>query len=325
MNRKKNTASPASHLSDAPALRTGLVIASHGRHSIVQDAVTLEHHLCHPRSKKNEALVGDRVRWLPEQPHAALSGQQGRIEHIEPRRNVLYRQDALRTKSFAANLDQVLILIAAEPTFSATQLLRALLAAAHAGIEPLIVLNKSDLTQAFALAWQRLAAFSPWHTCLPLSLSTLAGLAELRGHLQGRTTLVLGPSGSGKSTLINQLVPQAGATVGEISTALNSGRHTTTATRLYFFDTLNTAAGAIVDSPGFQEFGLHHIAAVDVAHYLPDFAHTLQNAHCRFHNCTHLHEPGCVILAAVQNGHIDEGRWRFYAQLHEELNQTPRY
>lgn len=304
--------------------RAGLVVATHGRHCIVRDKALGSEHLCHPRAKKNTALVGDMVQWLPEHPALVLDGQQGVIEAIAQRRNVLYRQDELRTKSFAANMDQVLILIAAEPTFSASQLLRALIACAHAGIEAVIALNKSDLCAPFAAAWARLGAFAPWHTCLGLSLESGAGLQDMAGHLAGRTTLVLGPSGSGKSTLINHFAPDARAAVGAISAALNSGRHTTTSTRLYFLGA-GAQDGAIVDSPGFQEFGLQHIAAQDLARYLPDFEQVRQAHGCRFHNCTHLHEPGCAILAALARGDIDEGRWKIYAQLHAELSQAPRY
>lgn len=354
MSRSKRITQTPLPIGSAADMRTGLVITGHGRHCLVRDEAEGSVHLCHPRAKKNEALVGDRVQWLPELPERPLAGQQGVIEAIAPRRNVLYRQDELRTKSFAANIDQVLILIAAEPTFSASQLMRALIACAHAGIEPVIVLNKRDLVAPFAAAWQRLAPYRAWHRTLGLSLQDACGIAvqprpkvpdrllgvqgdgdgllspettleALHTLLYGRTTLVLGPSGSGKSTLINHAAPSARAAVGEISTALNSGRHTTTATRLYFLDEANTRAGAIVDSPGFQEFGLHHIAAADLARYFPDFVKILENTACRFHNCTHLHEPGCPILAALQNQTLDAQRWKIYAQLHEELSQLPRY
>ena len=141
-------------------------------------------------------------------------------------RNLFYRQDEIRTKSFAANLDQILILIAAEPVFSESQLARALIAAEAAGIQPLIALNKSDLVEPFARAWERLLPYRRMggghhYGVLPLSLSLSAEVDRtlLMQHLQGKTTLVLGPSGSGKSTLINLLVPGASVLTGEISQA----------------------------------------------------------------------------------------------------------
>ena len=134
----------------APDLRTheGLVVASYGRHCVVESDDGVRR-ICHPRGKKSQALVGDRVLWCPA-PEG--QGEEGTVEKVLPRRNLLYRQDELRTKSFAANIDQVLLLLAAEPVFSESQLARALVAAEAAGIAPLIALNKSDLPQPFARA-----------------------------------------------------------------------------------------------------------------------------------------------------------------------------
>ena len=302
-------------------LDRGLVVASHGRHVMVEtpDGQRL---ICHPRGKKNQAVVGDRVLWL-------ASGDEGTIEKVEERRNLFYRQDEIRTKSFAANLDQVLILVAAEPEFSESQLARALIAAEAERIRPLIVLNKSDLAEPFARAWARLAPYRRMgYTVLPLSLKGQGSdseLAALRAQLQGRATLVLGPSGAGKSTLINRLVPGARAQTGEISTALNSGKHTTTSTSWYWVD--GARSTALIDSPGFQEFGLQHIAAAQLAGLMPDLRE--RAGECRFYNCSHLHEPGCSVIAAVDQDADGKGispsRYRIYSELHAELSQPPRY
>jgi ribosome biogenesis GTPase len=304
--------------SDAPALRKGLVVASHGRHCLVETPEG-QRVRCHPRGKKLQAVVGDRVQWLPTQ-------DEGTIEHIEPRRNLLYRSDELRSKSFAANLDQVLILVAAEPEFSEQQLARALIAAEAAGIAARIALNKQDLADPFAAAWQRLAPYRAMGYCLH-ALSLKSGVAEtlpaLSDALQGRATLVLGPSGAGKSSLINHLAPGAQAQTGEISQALQSGRHTTTSTTWYWLDA--DRRSALIDSPGFQEFGLHHIEPTALATLMPDLAAHL--GRCRFYNCTHLHEPGCDIRAAVDQNTPDgihPNRYRIYRELFEELSQ-PRF
>ena len=136
--------------------------------------------------------------------------------------------------------------------------------------------------------------------------------------LNDRTTLVLGPSGAGKSTLINLLAPDAKAQVGEISQALNTGRHTTTATQWYWLDAARTTA--LIDSPGFQEFGLKQIVPKDLPALMPDLrAHV---AECRFYNCTHLREPGCGVRAAVERGEIAASRHRIYGEILEELFQT---
>lgn len=302
-------------------MQQGLVVAGHGRHVWVEtpDGRLV---LCHPRGKKNQAVVGDRVRWL-------ASSDEGSIEAIDERRNLLHRQDEFRSKSFAANIDQVLVLIAAEPEFSESQLARALIATSAAGIESLIALNKSDLTEAHARAWARLEPYRNMGcTVLPLSLKREGGgIDELRQRLEGRATLVLGPSGAGKSTLINRLVEGADALTGEISQALNAGRHTTTHTRWYWTDARRTTA--LIDSPGFQSFGLYHIDAARLSQLMPDLrAHAVGEngaSTCRFYNCTHLREPGCGVIAAVQAGAISPSRYRIYGELHEELSAPPRY
>lgn len=298
------------------SLRPGLVIAAYGRHCLVETEAG-ERLICHPRGKKSQAVVGDRVWWQ-------ASADEGTIEKLQERRNLLYRQDEIRTKSFAANLDQVLVLLAAEPEFSESQLTRALIAAQAESIPVLIVLNKSDLGALFERAWQRLEPYRAMgQTVLALSLQdgAQAGVETLEQRLQGKTTLVLGPSGAGKSTLINRLVPAARAQTNEISRALNSGKHTTTSTTWYWVDDVKTTA--LIDSPGFQEFGLHHIEPTRLAQLMPDFAVRL--GHCRFYNCSHLHEPGCAVRDAVgvPDG-ISENRYRLYGELFAELSQ-PRY
>jgi ribosome biogenesis GTPase len=241
---------------------------------------------------------------------------------------VLYRQDKIRTKSFATNLDQILVLIAAEPEFSSNQLSRALIAAAAEHITPIIALNKSDLIEPFARAWEWLQPYRQMqYEVLSLSLrqSGQVDRAVLLKLLSGKTTLVLGPSGAGKSTLINLLVPGALAQTSEISLALNSGKHTTTSTTWYWVDRDKTTA--VIDSPGFQEFGLNHIDPAQLAAYMPDLKpHVSQ---CKFYNCSHLHEPGCGVIAAIKSDSnpfgISANRYKIYRDLHAELSRTTSY
>lgn len=303
------------------ALEPGLVVAGHGRHVWVEtpDGRRL---ICHPRGKKSITVVGDQVLWKATQ-------DEGTIEKVLPRRNLFYRQDEIRTKSFAANLDQVLILIAAEPEFSESQLSRALIAAEAERIRPIIALNKSDLAGPFGRAWDRLSIYRDMgYTLLPLALKPKAEGAEatelalLLELMHGKTTLVLGPSGSGKSTLINRLLPHADVLTNEISTALNSGKHTTTSTSLYWVDDTKTAA--VIDSPGFQEFGLNHIDPMHLAALMPDIkAHA---GSCKFYNCSHLHEPGCGVLNQIKEATspsgISSNRYKIYSDLFAELSQT---
>lgn len=296
----------------APALDIGLVVATHGRHAMVETPEGGRWR-CHLRGKKSDAVVGDRVRWQ-------LTGDEGVIEQVEPRRNLLFRQDEWRTKSFAANLDQLLMLVAVDPPFSESQLARALIAAADAGIPVRVGLNKIDLPSA-AAARQRLAPYADMgveRTDLAVKADPQGARDALWPWLAGRTTLILGPSGAGKSTLINALVPGARAQVGEISAALSSGKHTTTATTWYWLDAERRSA--VLDSPGFQEFGLRHIDPMRLAALMPDLA--AERGHCRFYNCTHREEPQCAVRAAVEAGRISATRWRIYQELFAELSQV---
>jgi ribosome biogenesis GTPase len=291
------------------------VVAAHGRHVVVETPEGRRVR-CHPRGKKSDLVVGDRVRWL-------ASGDEGAIEHLEPRRNLFFRQDEWRSKSFAANLDQILVLVAGEPVFSEMQLARALIAAESAGIPVLLALNKVDLPSA-AAARERLLPYWPLvaeRIELALKREPDAARQALAPLLAGRTTLVLGASGMGKSTLINTVVPEAAAQVGELSEALASGRHTTTTSTWYWLGEARDAA--LIDSPGFQEFGLRHIEPMALAHQMPDFRAALGG--CRFHNCTHRHEPGCGVRAAAERGEIAASRMRVYETLFDELSQPQRW
>jgi len=287
----------------------GRVVAVHGRHFRVEledaDASSLD---CVTRGKQGGIACGDRVL------ATATGAGGGVIEERLPRRNLLYRSDLYRSKLLAANLDQIFIVLAAEPTPDPALLDRCLVAAEGAAIPAYIVVNKTDLAGSPALI-DALAG----HVALgyPLiAVSARADIGTLQAQLAGHTSILVGASGVGKSTLINALVPTAEITTQAISTALDSGKHTTTHTRLYHLP----AGGALIDSPGMQEFGLKHIAAQDLPHAFPEFRPHL--GHCRFYNCRHLQEPGCAILAGLERGEIAPARWRVYRDLFEENRQA---
>ena len=310
---KHRSAKPARAATGARA--HGLVIAAHGRHYLVAPDDGGAAMQCFPRGKRSEVAVGDRVlyEWT--------SADQGVIVEIGERRNLLYRSDQYKSKLFAANLDQLLIVLATEPHFSEDLLGRALVAAEAHELKPLIVLNKIDVEAELAGARARLERYRALgYTVVEVSIKAQpeAAHAILTEHLHGHATLLLGQSGMGKSTLVNLLIPNAEVATREISTALNSGRHTTTFTRLYPLP----EGGALIDSPGFQEFGLHHLTEGRLERAFPEFRPLL--AHCRFYNCHHLQEPGCAVLEAVADGRIVRTRHALYAQLVHEASQIVR-
>jgi ribosome biogenesis GTPase len=269
--------------------------------------------LCHFRGKKNEVVVGDWVNW-------SASEDAGIIESVQARSNLFYRSDEMRTKSFAANIDQIVVWVASDPDFSEDQISRALISAASQQIPALIALNKSDLTQAYQKALIKLKHYPAMgYEVIGLSLREDPSLpSALLERLRNKVSFIMGPSGAGKSSLINRLIPDAAVLTGEVSKALQSGKHTTTSTCLYWMS--NDRTSALIDSPGFQEFGLRHIKAQDLSTLMPDIA-----AHatgCKFYNCSHLHEPGCVVREKVDTELLSATRYKIYANLFEELSKS---
>ena len=283
----------------------GRVIAAHGRHYTVElaDQTLLK---CYPRGKKNEAAVGDYVEITRQ------GQEEGALESIQPRKNLLFRSDEMRSKQFAANVDQLLIVIAVEPAFSDDLLGRALAGAWSADITPVILLNKVDLAAGLPAAQAKLAPFRKLGVqVLELCARDPDSVNEVvLPLLRDKTSLLLGQSAMGKSTLLNTLVPLALAATQTHSIALGAGRHTTTSTKLYH---LPGQGGDLIDSPGFQGFGLLHLSREDIERGFPEFTEHI--AQCRFYNCTHQHEPGCGVLAALARQEIDAARHALYVRL----------
>ena len=285
------------------ALEAGLVVAAYGRRYRVEleNGGELD---CVTRGKKSDVACGDRVT-------IARTGGAGVIESIEPRKTLFYRSDARRQKLIAANVTQVIAVLAPVPPWYDDLVSRCIAGAENAGISVLIVLNKADLPEAAASA-QALALYTRLGYAM-ISLSAKRDISPLRSRLAGHTSVLLGQSGMGKSTIINALVPHATARVAAISEALGSGRHTTTHAELYRLD----AASRIIDSPGLQEFGLNHLSVEELADAFVEFRPHL--GHCRFRNCRHMEEPDCSISRAVAAGEIAERRLESYRRIAGEL------
>ncbi len=285
------------------------VLATFGRHLRVRSddgrdwqAVT--------RGRKTDVACGDRVAVRVQ------SADQCVIESVHERRNLVFRSDQYRQKLIAANIDQIVIVLATEPSYSDDLLSRALVAAEVDDVPALIVLNKIELP-SLAAARARVAPYAALgYRVLETSFKTApeAALAQLRPALADKTSVVLGQSGMGKSTLVNLLVPGAAAATREISDKLDSGKHTTTSAQIYAGEGFR-----LVDSPGFQEFGLAHLDVRTLENAFVEFRPHLGG--CKFYNCQHLDEPGCAISAAAASGAIGAARYALYRQLHSELKQ----
>ena len=290
-----NSALKSSHVN-------GQVIAAFGRHYEIElaDKTTLS---CVTRGKKTGLACGDLVELQPTTPG------QGVIEKIQTRSTLLFRSDAFKEKIIAANVSQIIIVVAAVPSFSEELINRCLVAAESQGIKVIIVLNKADLIEPTKIAAARLSLYESLGYPV-IQLCAQQDISSLEPYLRDNISVLAGQSGMGKSTLLNALVPEAKRATAEISVALDSGCHTTTHTHLYHLSISNSH---IIDSPGIQEYGLHHIKNESLAWGFIEFQSYI--GQCKFNNCRHISEPGCALKLAVEDGKIDSRRLGFYHRL----------
>jgi ribosome biogenesis GTPase len=305
-----------------------LLVASYGRHYLARacdgDGNENNHgkelYQVTSRGKQHLGAVGDILEVTETGPEQAV------IDAISPRKNLLYRSDAYKSKSIASNVDQILIVLATEPGFSPDLLGRAVIAAETAEIIPRIILNKCDLPNKLPAARKMLEPYiAMGYPVHEMSVKhDPASVQELAQHLYGKVSVLVGQSGMGKSTLLNALIPDAVAQTQEHSKKLDSGKHTTTACRYYDLPAKNGDqpgfVGAMIDSPGFQEFGLAHLSESELQHAFIEFRPLL--GQCKFHNCSHGDEPGCVIRAAVHAGSISAQRVDLFRQLRHESHNA---
>jgi ribosome biogenesis GTPase len=279
------------------------VFAAHGRRFLVHTP-TQDDLECVTRGRKSDVVCGDVVALTLTSPG------RGVIDSIRPRTSLFKRVDTFRTKSIAANVTQVAIVVAPRPSWSKELLQRCLLAAETQHLRALIIANKADLQEHPRMLDE--LSFYPDLGYPVISLSARIDVQPLIAHLKDHLTLLVGQSGMGKSTLVNSLFPDAMAAVNAFSKALDGGRHTTTHSRLYSFD----EHSAVIDSPGLQEFALTHLSRDDIESAMPDFRPYL--GQCRFRDCRHQHEPDCAIRKAVDAGGIAPQRLGFFQRLLSE-------
>lgn len=294
---------------------TGTIIAAHGRHYLADaDGEKLQ---CVTRGKKTNVAVGDVVHLK------RTSNDQAVIEKIADRSTLLYRSDQYKSKLLAANISRLFIVVATEPGFTDDLVSRALVACEAAGIEAHLILNKTDVADLLPRARERVATYAAMgYQVHEVSATTQPEqtVATLMPLLEGHSSIFIGQSGMGKSSMINLLVPDADIAVREISAALDTGKHTTTFTRLYWLPGKDGKSSAIIDSPGFQEFGLYHLTEGMLERAFVEFKPYLGG--CKYYNCRHLAEPQCAVLDAVAEGKITRMRHELYGQLLHESAQT---
>jgi ribosome biogenesis GTPase len=282
----------------------GTVVAAYGKRYQIElpDKKRIS---CVTRGKKTDLACGDRVNLQLTDKH------EGVIDSTLPRKTLLYRSNAYKSKMLAANVTQIIIVLATQPSFYEALLNRCLIAAEAAHIKPLIVLNKCDLEDN-SQAKQKLGLYSALGYQV-LTLSAKEDISSLRPYLQGEASILVGQSGMGKSTMINALLPEEAVRTREVSMSLDSGKHTTTAAHLYHLD----AQSQLIDSPGLQEFGLHHLSTDELEHAFIEFRPHL--GLCRFSNCKHTQEPDCAIKQAMLEGKISQERLAIYQLLRAEI------
>jgi ribosome biogenesis GTPase len=293
------------------AQHTGRVIVRHGRNLLIRAADGTGVHAMF-RANLGEVVCGDRVVWQQ------TADDEGVVVAVQPRDTALSRPSfGGKEKAIAANITQLVVVLACLPEPSGYMLDQYLVAAERIGVRGLICLNKADLLDDAGRA-DFLSSFGHYrkigYPVVQISAKTEHGLDPLLERLRDQTSILVGQSGVGKSSLINALIPRQQAIEGGLSDATGLGRHTTSAARLYQLD----SGGELIDSPGVRSFRLGELTPRELERGFREFAPFL--GHCRFHNCVHLAEPGCAVCAAAKQGAIAAERLESYQHMVKSLS-----
>ena len=285
--------------------KTGLIIASFGRQFIVEfDGISYQ---AVTKAKKVDYVVGDRVKV------EIINKEQLQIIELIPRQNLIYRIDQNRRKIIASNIDQILIVVAVKPHFDADFLDSCLTFAESSEIKPIIIVNKSDLLESKAFLEQIEALYARKLAYQIIKLAAINNCDGLTEILSGKSNILIGQSGVGKSTLTNKLIAGAVIKTGGLGKLDMSGCHTTTNATLYHINKTTS----IVDCPGLQGFGLYDVPIDGLVSFFPEFREYLGK--CKFKNCRHLDEPGCVIIADLEHNLFDQKRFGYLQRLTKTL------
>jgi ribosome biogenesis GTPase len=288
----------------------GRVVVRHGQNLVVRAGDGRQVH-CLFRQNLGEVVCGDRVLWQ------ATEGDQGVVVALLPRDTTLSRPDyAGRDKPIAANVTQLVVVLAPEPEPTGYLLDQYLIAAERIGVHAVICLNKADLLsgedrQDFLQRFAHYEALG--YPLIQVSAKTEHGLAPLFERLRDQTSILVGQSGVGKSSLINAILPSEEIEEGRLSDSTGLGRHTTSAATLYRLH----SGGEIIDSPGVRSFRLGKLERRELEYGYPEIRELI--GECRFNNCSHTDEPGCAVQAALEAGRIHPDRLASFLHMAEQL------
>lgn len=287
-------------------LKEGLVVAHLGK------GLAVEHNglniICHTRRQLGNAVVGDRVLWLPSAP------DQGRVDKILPRRSLLTRPGRNgSTRPVAANIDRIFIVFAIKPRCDFLLIDQYLAVCEHNNISATLLLNKTDLDIDTPMEKELSDYQQLGYKLFRISAKSRHGLNALDSALHNQVSMFTGQSGVGKSTLTNALIPDKQLKTNSLSVATEHGRHTTTAATLYHLP----GGGDLIDSPGVAIFGLAGFDEQQLASGFREFQPLIEQ--CRFHNCKHVQDKGCAVRQAAEESRISINRYQRFLKLREKL------